>query len=642
MNTSVFVSHLIALLKRLLLLLILFTVTRVLFLVLSLSYFRPLDGAQTFRSFFFGIRFDFIVVFYINILFILFHLFPAKKTGSKRFQVFLKWLFVVTNSILLLLNFIDIEYFDYTKKRSGWDLLTWLVSTKDTLVLLPHYMVNFWYLLFLWITAVFTLVRFYPKLILKEYRSFANPVVNKIAVPVAGFLLLGAGFIYSRGLEVKPVRIISANNYVQPKYIPLLFNTPFVMLNTINQQVESIRDFYPIEKLPAIYSPVKKYNRSGKMARKNVFIIILESFGKNYTEAKSKEGKAIAPFFRTISEKGLYCSNAYANAGNSIDALPAIVGGFPTYFKTAFVSSAYSINIIRGLGDIFSDEGYETAFFHGGMNGTMGFDKFCQMTGIDHYYGRSEFNDDNYYDGAWGIYDEEFFQFTAKQVNRFEKPFFAVLFSLSSHDPYPIPERYKKDFFPKENKVLRSIAYTDHSLNKFFETARNSEWFDSTLFVICPDHVSMSLEEESYLITNRIPMIYYCSSDTSLTGTYPQVTQQLDIFPSILSYLGYPKSFVSFGNSIFEENYRFSVSKSGVNYQAIDSSLCIHFDGEKIIQISGHRSDSLFLQDNMKSGGPVYDHLGTVTKAYLQNYFFRLNNNLLADTFRLGSLPDNQ
>jgi len=635
MNISVFISHLIALLKRLVLILILFSVTRILFLLFSLTYFVPIDWNQFYKAFFFGFRFDFIVVYYLNILYILFHLFPFKITGTPGFQNFLKWLFVVVNSVLLMANFIDIEYFEFSKKRSGWDLIDMLISSKDTMSLIPHYIINYWHLFLMWAASIYLLIRFYPKLIIKNYRGFPKPLINKISIPLAAVVLLGAGFAYVRGLEAKPVRIISANNYVKPKYIPLLFNTPFVILNTINQHAEAVDDFFPLEELTNIYSPVKDFHQSGSMKPKNVFIIILESFGKNFTQAKSWDGRSFTPFFNTLSEEGLFCSNAYANVGNSINALPTIIGGFPSYLKTAFVSSAYSVNTIRGIGSILKDEGYITAFFHGGMNGTMGFDKFCQMAGIDMYYGRSEFNNEEYFDGAWGIYDEEFFQFTAEKVNSLEQPFFSVLFSLSSHEPYPIPKRYRNEFFPKENKILRSISYTDYSLCKFFETVKKMEWYENTLFVICPDHVSSHLKDESKFIQNRIPIVYYCSADTSLTGIYNNITQQLDIVPSILDYLGYPKSFVSFGESIFRDEYKFTVSKSGVNYQVIDSAFIMNFDGKKAIQVQSHFMDSLIDNNLIQHSEESYENLEILTKAYLQNYFYRLNKNLLADTLPL-------
>lgn len=634
MNLSIFISHTIALLKRLALVFVLFYVTRLLFLLFSLGFFRPVDFEQVFRAFFYGIRFDFIAIFYLNVVFILLHLFAMKFTGRQSFQIFLKYLFVVVNSIALLFNFIDIEFFEYSGKRSGWDLIAMLYDSSDTLTLLPNYIFNYWYIALFWIASIYLLVRLYPDLRLKEFKRFSSPVIDAVVSAVFAVLIFGSAFIYARGMETKPIRIISANKYVKPKYIPLLFNTPFKILNTINQHSEPVPEYYSLDELCGIYTPVNKFQNQGNFQTKNVFIIILESFGKNFTEATNKNGKRYASFFEVLQENGLNCTNAYANATNSIGALPTITGGFPSFIeKTAFVSSAYSTNIVRGLGEILKEEGYQTAFFHGGLNGTMGFDKYCLMAGIDLYFGRTEFDNDAYYDGAWGIYDEEFLQYTAEKVDEFEEPFFTVLFTLSSHDPYPIPEKYEKEFFPGDNKVLRSIAYTDYSLERFFETAKKMDWFENTLFILCPDHISSLPNEKTGYIQNRIPLVYYCSSDTLLKGEYTLVTQQLDIYPSVLDYLGYSRSFTSFGSSIFREGYKFVVSKPGVNFQFIDSVGYIDFDGENSVQFQSHTYDSLF-GDSLPDSNHFYA-LESVSRAFLQNYYYRLNKNLLADTLLL-------
>ncbi len=641
MNLSIFISHLIALLKRLALVIVLFTVTRLLFLLFSLTFYRPFEYEQVFRAFFYGIRFDFIAIFYLNILFILFHLFAMKFTGRQFFQIFLKYLFVVVNTIALLGNYIDIGFFEFSGKRSGWDLIVMLFGSSDTLALLPDYIINYWYIALMWIASIIILIRLYPALRMKEYKGFSSPIVNVIISPVLAILIFGSAFIYARGIEAKPIRIISANNYVKPKYIPLLFNTPFKILNTINQYSETIPEYYLLNQLSGIFSPVHKLHDPGKFQAKNVFIIILESFGENYTEALFENGESCAPFFKSFQEKGLNCTNAYANAINSIGALPTITGGFPSFIeKTAFVSSAYSTNILRGLGEILKEEGYQTAFFHGGLNGTMGFDKYCQMAGIEHYYGRTEFDNDEYFDGAWGIYDEEFLQFTAEKLDEFEEPFFTVLFTLSSHDPYTIPKKYKDDFFPDGNKVLRSVAYTDYALKKFFETAQDMDWFENTLFILCPDHISSFSNEKTDYIQNRIPIVYYCKADTLMKGEYKAVTQQLDIFPSVLDYLKYSKSFMAFGKSIFRKEYKFVVSKSGVNFQLIDSAIYLDFDGEKSIRAQYHINDSLY--GNALPDSNFYFPLENISKAFLQNYYYRLNKNLLADTLLLDSRGNNK
>jgi hypothetical protein len=74
---------------------------------------------------------------------------------------------------------------------------------------------------------------------------------------------------------------------------------------------------------------------------------------------------------------------------------------------------------------------------------------------------------------------------------------------------------------------------------------------------------------------------------------------------------------------------------SGVNYQAIDSSFVIIFDGRSVLQVQSHFMDSLSDENLKQSSDTNYAFLETLTKAYLQNYFYRLNKNLLADTLPL-------
>jgi phosphoglycerol transferase MdoB-like AlkP superfamily enzyme len=255
--------------------------------------------------------------------------------------------------------------------------------------------------------------------------------------------------------------------------------------------------------------------------------------------------------------------------------------------------------------------------------------------GIDHYYGREEYNNEKDYDGAWGIWDDEFLQYMAKNLDNTSEPFLSVVFTLTSHEPYPIPKKYADLFFPGEAKILRTIAYTDFALSRFFKTASGMSWYKNTLFVICPDHTSVILNKKynNNIAKVAIPIIYYCPTDTGLKGNIDVVTQQLDIVPSILDYLNYNKSFVAYGKSIFSDGYRFTISFNDLNYQIIDSSECLLFDGDKTIGNYYYEKNNFTLYKK-----PVASHnlkLETYLKAYLEDYYYRLNNNLLADTLEI-------
>jgi phosphoglycerol transferase MdoB-like AlkP superfamily enzyme len=639
MNFNTYLGHLWSLFKRIAFILVLFTIARLIFFLVNLSVFKPLDVSQIVKSFFYGIRFDFIAVFYLNLVFISFHLFCFQLLDKSIFRKILKGLFIFVNAVLLLFNIIDIVYFKYTGKRSGWEMIEMLQTSTDTTEMLPVYLAHYWYLALLLIAFIYLIIRFYPR-----YRaikiSVSNSLFNKwVFIYSLSILFILSGIAFARGMEIKPIRLITANRYVTPDHIPLLLNTPFVVINTVNQHSEKIQDFLPFKEVSRYYTSLHRPDTSDKFNKMNVVIIILESFGKEYMEAKTEKGEAFTPFLDSLQSVGLNCTNAFANAKRSIDALPPILGGFPSLLQTSFLGSAYSINKLRGLPAILKEQGYSSSFYHGGKNGTMGFDMFCKSLGIDKYYGREEYNNENDYDGAWGIWDEEFLQYMANNLDQQKEPFLSVVFTLTSHEPYPIPEKYSDQFFPSQPKILQTIAYTDFALRRFFSTAASMKWYKNTLFVICPDHTSIVLKKKfnNNLAKVSIPIIYFNPSDTTLRGNIDIVTQQLDIVPSVLDYLNYNKAYVSYGKSIFENGYRFSVSFNDLNYQIIDSSYCLLFDGEKTIGVNKYDKNNLSLSKNIANKNiTIQVQLETYLKAFLEDYYFRINNNLLADTTEIN------
>ena len=96
----------------------------------------------------------------------------------------------------------------------------------------------------------------------------------------------------------------------------------------------------------------------------------------------------------------------------------------------------------------------------------MNFDGYTHQIGYQTYLGRTEFNDDRYYNGSWGIDDEPFLQYFAKNINQMKRPFLATVFTLSSHGPYTVPEPYKNKFNKGDILMHNVVEYADFSLKK--------------------------------------------------------------------------------------------------------------------------------------------------------------------------------
>lgn len=514
-----------------------------------------------------------------------------------------------------------------------------LFLSSDTGTMVPKYIAEFWYLTMLWIVLLACMICWFPR---KVDKQLMFPIVisrlKLLPIPLA-IILFCTGFVVSRGLEPKPIRLITANKYVAPGYIPLVINTPFTILNSINQYTESLSSYFPSEEAEHYFQPVRTLRTGDEFRKQNVVIIILESFGKEYVETISDDGESYTPFLDSLLDVGLNCTRAFANGRTSMDAMPAIVGGFPSLLNTSYIASIYSVNNIRGLAFLLKQKGYSTSFYHGAKNGSMGFDLFTKAAGIDEYYGRSEFKDDKYYDGAWGIWDEHFFQYMANNLDRTAEPFFSVLFTLSSHEPYNIPESLNT-VLPEGPQVLRAVAYTDYALQSFFHTASKMPWYTNTLFVLLADHTSVAISKDykSPFRSVQIPILYYAPGDPELHGEYTKVTQQLDVMPSVLDYLNFSETFTSFGNSIFSEKneYRFSVNYDHTSYQMIDSAYCMRFDGTQPVFLSNHTSDPLLSVNILDQDREYAKQMEVHLKAFLQNYYVRLNTNKLGDTLSLS------
>ncbi|HRO67247.1 MAG TPA: LTA synthase family protein [Pseudobdellovibrionaceae bacterium] len=251
--------------------------------------------------------------------------------------------------------------------------------------------------------------------------------------------------------------------------------------------------------------------------------------------------KGYTPFLDSLAKKGLFFKNGIANGRRSIEGIPAVLSGIPAMMNEPFVTSTFSNGDFSGLGKRLVAEGYQTSFFHGGNNGTMHFDSYTESSGISSYYGASEYPDSKDNDGVWGIYDGPMLRWMKSRLDGFQTPFFASFFSLSSHNPYLIPDGVRDRFPEGPLPILKTIAYTDDALREFFAEAEKSPWFRNTLFVITADHTFMPyLPQFDHEIGRYlVPILFYHPTmKWPETIDRDQIVQQIDILPSILDFLG--------------------------------------------------------------------------------------------------------
>ena len=302
-------------------------------------------------------------------------------------------------------------------------------------------------------------------------------------------------------------------------------------------------------------------------------------------------------------------------------------------FVEPFILTPASMNEFSGLAGILGAEGYQTAFFHGAENGSMGFQAFAQKTGFQRYYGRTEFEaakGTNDFDGTWAIWDEPFLQFYAEEMSKLKEPFMTAVFTASSHHPFVVPERYRQQFPEEHLEIQKCIRYTDMAIGKFFETASRQPWFQNTIFVLTSDHTNMSdhAEYQTDLGGFCSPIIIYSPSQP--TGTMEdKIAQQIDILPTVLGMLGYRKPYFAFGIDVLNTPKEDTWAVNYLNgiYQYVKYGYVLQFDGTQTTAV--YRLDDRLMKNNLKGTISLQSQMEQELKAIIQQYMERMTQNKL-------------
>lgn len=574
-------------------------------------------------------RFDISAILVVNAIFILAHIIPLPAFYNSRYQFWVKVIFYVFNIPALLFNLIDCVYFGFTQKRTTADFFT-SEATADLKFNLTSYLKDYWYLLILlllFITGIEFLYR----------RTLKDNIKRKFSIPVdiVGFILsIGLFIIGVRGgVQYKPISMQTAARYTSRSLIPAILNTPFTIMKTRDMEALSPVKYMSDAEADKLY-PVYQKLPYDSMRKMNVVIIILESFSREYC-GFFNNGEGWTPFLDSLCGKSVVFTNAYANSKRSIEGIPAIVASIPNLMDESFISSGYNTNAINGIASLLKNEGYTGYFFHGGNNGTMGFESFSPLAGFSNYYGRNEYDGpETDYDGSWGIFDEPFYQFMRRKLDASKQPFCSVFFSLSSHHPFTIPDQYINRFPKGSHPLFESLGYADHSLKTFFDLVKKSTWFNNTLFVITADHTGPAFKPEATTTKGsfEIPILFYVPSDPAMIRVDSSVMQHADIVPSVLDYLHYTHPFAAFGHSIFRNENHFAINYINSIYQGIDDRYITMLDGDNgaTIGFYDYRNDPLLKNNILDKNIQEEKKLSTTTKAALQQFRQHLLKNDLA------------
>ncbi|MCT4587685.1 MAG: LTA synthase family protein [Carboxylicivirga sp.] len=570
---------------------VIFQLCRILLVGINHALFQNIGMADYPLIFLLGALFDVMTIFLVNTPFAIAYLLPFAFTQNKYYQGVLMVLFVVSNTIAVIANLVDVFYYPYTLKRISISIFSYLGTQANMSSLGYEFFITYWYAIVLLALLLFVMIKFY------RYSNKIRSSIYLSGKQQLGVYLL-VTYIFVAGCKGQ-INIIEEgtgfNTAVETLEDPIIagisYNSAFTLLYSWHHDAIKITN-QAANTHQALCEPSQCDSLT---PNKNVVIIILESFTSEASKLLNPEqvGNGFTPFLDSLMTESYYFTRASANGRKSMDALPAVLASLPAT-QTPFILSDNKSSI-SSLPASLRAIGYETYFFHGSHNATMGFQDFCHQSGINHYYGLDEYPIKGDFDGTWGIWDEPYLQYMANKLNQEQKPFISTVFTLTSHNPFDLPAEYHNTFPKGENGIEETIAYTDHALRSFFQTVKTMDWYKNTLFVITADHAIIPWEKH-YATSEKafsVPLLFF-DPGSAFKGAGKRRAQHIDIFPSVLSYLNFPQTLDTPGNNLFDHKQKaFSVSIINECYQLMTDDYLLLNNNSGFVALYDLKNDPL-------------------------------------------------
>lgn len=597
--------------------------------------------------------FDTANICYAYSLFVVLSLLPIRVRAAGWYQRMLLWLWSVVSGIVVLLGTMDSVYFHFAKKRISAQEFHFAENENTAQILLRSAAEN-WYLSLMVVVLTAAMIWAYRRVRYAPLRidsRWGYTLVSTLALALtAGLMIIGIrGGV---GRAIRPITLSNAAHFATtPAKASVVLSNPFCIVRTMgNKPLRYTRYFADSAILARHYTPHHYPDTAahgplfGSQKGKNIMVFVLESFSFEHSAYLNPElyhGQvSYTPFLDSLMQSGYLLRRGYANGRKSIDALPSILSSIPS-FKNPFVLMPQALGESRGMGTVLGEEGYSTWFFNGSEERSMGFVAYARSSGITHVRTRENYEaarGTGDFDNYWGIWDAPFMNYMAHELDGASQPFFSTIFTLSSHHPFVVPDAYKSLLPEGRTKIQRPVAYTDRAIREFFDYAKAQPWFENTVFLFVADHVSSELYgPQSATPTGNSHILYfYYTPDESLRGDDRQVTQQIDIMPSLLGLTGYDKPYFAYGRDIFgpispadsaagHRRDGFAINYLNESFQWITDSSVMFFDEQQVTSLYDSPSIDSLQRHNLLPDGARSDSASTQQlKALLQSYYEHL------------------
>ncbi len=307
------------------------------------------------------------------------------------------------------------------------------------------------------------------------------------------------------------------------------------------------------------YVDPSEVNLTAPEEKKNLIYIYLESMETTYASQAEGGRQPVnyMPELTRLAQEHISFSqsdtlggfSSVSGSGWTMGALFATTTGIPFSFPVEGNSMGERVLFASGataLGDILEADGYQQVFLCGSDGNFAGRKTYFQQHGNYNVFDLYSARDAGYipqdYHVWWGYEDQVLFDIARAELLKLaesDQPFNFTLLTADAHHLGGYRCQVCPDDY--ENNTANVIACTDRQVASFVEWCMEQDFYEDTVVVIAGDHPRM----DSELVAGvEYPdrRMYNCilNADVeALGGTSFRQATSLDLFPTVLSALGY-------------------------------------------------------------------------------------------------------
>ena len=314
----------------------------------------------------------------------------------------------------------------------------------------------------------------------------------------------------------------------------------------------------------------------------NVVMIVEESLGAQYVG--NLGGANLTPELDRLAAEAWNFTRAYATGTRSVRGLEAVVAGFPPTVSDAALRLSGAQSRFFTLAQVLKQHGYRSRFIYGGEAHFDNMKSFFFGNGFDDLYDRATFKNPAFV-GTWGASDEDMFN----QLDHLldvdgEQPTFTLAFSVTNHSPWEYPAGRIQpigDPATAEN----TVRYSDWAIGRFFEKAKDSRYWEHTVFLIVADHDSRVFG------ANLVPLRHFHIPALILGADVAarrdeRIISQIDLPTTLLSIMGLRTEHPMIGHDLTGHGGNRAMMQYSENYG--------YLKGDALLVLEPHRAPTQY------------------------------------------------